>query len=365
MKVCLIGNNLTSLILANILTTKKFYVDIYFKKKPKYNSKSRTLGVTNYNFKYLLNFFKEIQKQSNPISQIKVLINNGKINEEILFKESQEPLFHMIKHESFLSFIKIRSELNKNIKFKNIKSDSNLMNKISEMKDEIIINCEASNILAKKFLKNRIFKNYNNIAYTTILNHNNINNNKAVQVFTKYGPIAFLPISNKTTSVVFSFEARKEYKINEKKILNLIKEHNPFYKITSNLKFEKFNLTLKLAKKYFYKNILFFGDSIHSVHPVAGQGFNMTIRDVIRFEKIIDKKIDLGLQIDKDIFHEFEKKSKSKNSIYSFGVDLIYEFFRVNKNFIPKNISQKFFSLVNGNQKIKKIGIELANRGLL
>ena len=38
-----------------------------------------------------------------------------------------------------------------------------------------------------------------------------------------------------------------------------------------------------------FKNILSFGDLIHKVHPLAGQGFNMTIRDIKSLSNIISR----------------------------------------------------------------------------
>ena len=83
-------------------------------------------------------------------------------------------------------------------------------------------------------------------------------------------------------------------------------------------------------RSYFHKNILAFGDLLHRIHPLAGQGFNMTIRDVKIFDKIIKEKIDLGLPLDSSVNYEFEKK-KHKNYIFSNGIDLIYEFFNFEK----------------------------------
>ena len=73
----------------------------------------------------------------------------------------------------------------------------------------------------KKFLKKNFIKIISNKAFTTIINHKKVKNNKATQIFTEYGPIAFLPLSNNLTSVVFHLKLKKKKKISEKeKFLN-------------------------------------------------------------------------------------------------------------------------------------------------
>ena len=57
MKICLIGNNLTSLVLACILSKKNFHTEIYSLKSSKPNFKTRTLGITDHNLKYLKRYF--------------------------------------------------------------------------------------------------------------------------------------------------------------------------------------------------------------------------------------------------------------------------------------------------------------------
>jgi 2-octaprenyl-6-methoxyphenol hydroxylase len=73
--------------------------------------------------------------------------------------------------------------------------------------------------------------------------------------------------------------------------------------------------------------MLAFGDLLHKVHPLAGQGFNMSLRDINQLNKIVVSRIDLGLEVDSSICSEFEKKLKHKNFLFSSGIDLIYEFF--------------------------------------
>ena len=365
MKICLIGNNLTSLILAHILSKKNFDVEIYSIKSKKRSYKTRTLGISDSNINFLENYLKNISKKTNPINEINVLIDNKRAKDSILFNKQLVPLFHMTKYENFTSFVKANIKSNKKIIFKYIKNHSILNLLLKDKKFQIIINCEGSNLFTQKFLKKKIYKNYLNKAFTTILTHKKIKNNKAVQVFTDNGPLAYLPLTKTSTSVVFSYDIKNKTKISQNEILNIIHKHNPKYKIISSMKLESFNLVLKLPKNYYFKNILFFGDSIHSIHPHAGQGFNMTIRDIITFNKIIEKRMNLGLAIDRGIFKEFEKLSKTKNTIFSFGIDFLHEFFKFNKDFIPPIFSKKIFNFVNSNNKIKKLIIKLANEGSL
>ena len=363
MKVCLIGNNLTSLILAKILSKKNFKVEILYLKDPKYNFKTRSLGISKYNLNYLDNYFKNISKITKPIDQINVFIKNDKINDQIFFSNKPNILFSMVKYDQLISFIKTRLKRNKNILFKNIKKQSDLLFLRKRKDYKLIINCENNNVLTKKFLKRVTDKEYLNRAFTTIIKHKKFKNNIAFQIFTEKGPLAFLPLSDQMTSIVYSIEEKKN-KVSDKEVINLINHYNAFYKITSLEKFQTFYLSFKLAKNYFNKNILFLGDSIHSIHPLAGQGFNMTIRDIINLDLIIEKKIDLGLNIDENIYKEFENNTKSFNSIFSHGIDFIYEFFRFNKNFIPSKISEKMFLFLRKNKKIKDLSIRFADKGI-
>ena len=157
MKICLIGNNLTSLILANILSKKNFIVEIYSLKSSNPKFKTRTLGITNHNIKYLSDFFPNIYKITNPVDEIKILIQNRKQNDKIVFNESLKPLFYMVKYDNFYLHIKSQTSKNKYIKFKYLKNKSKIIKLKKKNNFSLIINCESSNILTNKFLKNFMF----------------------------------------------------------------------------------------------------------------------------------------------------------------------------------------------------------------
>ena len=66
-------------------------------------------------------------------------------------------------------------------------------------------------------------------------------------------------------------------------------------------------------RKYYKDNILAFGDLLHKIHPLAGQGFNMTIRDVSVLLRLIKFKSAHGLDLDYSICSAFEKETRHKN----------------------------------------------------
>ena len=57
----------------------------------------------------------------------------------------------------------------------------------------------------------------------------------------------------------------------------------------------------------------------------------MTIRDIKILLEIIKKRLDVGLSLDSSVNSEFQKKIKHKNFIFSNGVDLIHEFFNIER----------------------------------
>ena len=107
-----------------------------------------------------------------------------------------------------------------------------------------------------------------------------------------------------------------------------------------------------------------FGDSLHKIHPLAGQGFNMTLRDIKNFSKIIQNRIDLGLPLDHSIYSEFEKKTKHLNFIFSSSIDFIHEFFKFDNKY--KNIySKNLLKFIGGNKFLNKLISKYADQGLV
>ena len=356
MTLCIIGSGLSALTLAKALVNQNINVDLVTLKKSIIYDKTRTLGISKSNVEFFNKEIVNIEKILWKINKIEIFNDNIK-KKLINFENKNLQLFSIIKNYQLYKLLS--KSLLKNNFFKKIiqKKDE----KIDLRNYDLIINTEYSSYLTKKFFSKKIIKKYNSKAFTTIIEHEKIKNNIAIQIFTKNGPLAFLPISEKKTSVVYSFDTSGNAHPN---IEEFIYKYNFKYKIKKIQKIDSFELKSINLRSYYNNNILAFGDLLHRIHPLAGQGFNMTIRDTKNLLNIINDKKNLGLSLDSSVFAEFEKKLRHKNLIFSNSVDLVYEFFNLERKF-DNNFLTKSVHKLGNYPHINNFLIKVADKGFI
>ena len=356
MRVCILGSGLTALTLAKTLVNQNIFVDVVSDAVNFKINKSRTIGISSSNFDYFNKNILNIEKIVWKLKRIEIYSDNLK-NEKILnFENNKNQLFSTVKN---FQLYEILNKSLSNVDFcKQIKSKNKLVN---FKKYSLIINTDYSNSFTKKFFNKKLIKTYNSLAHTTIIDHENISNDVAVQIFTKKGPLAFLPISKNRTSIVYSIH-NSNNNLTEN-TYKLIRKYNLKYKIKKINTIETFDLKSCMLRNYYHGNILAFGDLLHRIHPLAGQGFNMTIRDINILMDIIKYKNDLGLPIDSSVNSQFENKLKHKNYIFSNCIDLIHEFFnlerKLNNTFFSKSVK-----LLGKNSYVNKFFTQIADKGI-
>ena len=355
MKVCIIGDGLTSLTLAKALVNQGIIVDLFCKQKTNKLNENRTLSISKSNFDFFNENISNIKKLSWKINRIEIFSENLNNERLINFENKNKHLFYIIKNNQIYNLLKSKLIKIKNFKFKKIYNYQELLKK----NYNLIINCEMNNFFTKKFFYKKIDKDYKSFAYATIIEHKKIKkNDTAVQIFTQMGPLAFLPLSEKKTSIVYSIRGKKEINLE-----SLIKNYNKNYSITKIQRPSIFSLKSTNLRVYHYKNILAFGDLLHKIHPLAGQGFNMTIRDIRELLEIIKNKINNGLQLDSSICSNFEKNTKHKNYLFLNGIDFIYEYFNLESKF-DNDFMSKSVKFLGKNKFLNDKFIKYANEGL-
>ena len=360
MNVCLIGYNLTNFIIALELIKKDFSVEVLYENISKKTKTNRTIGIGKNNFEFLGSNLKNIHNYSWPINKIKVFNHRNNSNEFIDFSSENKKNFFLIKYNDLFNLLEKVCKKSNKISFKLV-TNKKLKNIAIKNKYDFIINSDSKNIITKKHFNKIIKKDYNSSAFTGIIHHDEIQNNTAVQIFTKYGPLAFLPLSNTKTSIVYSVE--KKYHLELKDVKKIICEFNKVYNIKKFDELEKFDLNFSFSRNIFYKNILCLGDPMHKIHPLAGQGFNMTLRDIKILIKLIDEKINYGLEIDESLFIDFKNKIQHLNFIFATGINLINEFFILD-NKLDSKISKNIFKILNKNKIFKEYSTIIADKGI-
>jgi 2-octaprenyl-6-methoxyphenol hydroxylase len=89
----------------------------------------------------------------------------------------------------------------------------------------------------------------------------------------------------------------------------------------------------------------------------------MNIRDIKILSRIIQNKIDLGMELESSILNNFEKQTKAKNFLFSNGVDFIYEAFNCDKKNKSKSFN-KILNIIGANKNLTNYFIKFADRGL-
>ena len=170
-----------------------------------------------------------------------------------------------------------------------------------------------------------------------------------------------IPISNNKTSIVYSMRTKDDKQnLDIKKLIN---KFNSNFKIKKINKISKFKLKSFNLRNYYKSNILAFGDLLHKLHPLAGQGFNMSLRDIRNLLDVIDKKIELGLALDQTVCVEFQNKTKAGNFIFSEGIDFIYEYFN-SENKTKNDLIDTSIKYIGKNKYINEYFKKIANEGL-
>ncbi|NCV28092.1 MAG: hypothetical protein EBW69_04700 [Nitrosomonadales bacterium] len=186
---------------------------------------------------------------------------------------------------------------------------------------------------------------------TTQLKHKNI----AYERFTPDGPIALLPINNESLSKLVwtgnSNFVESLFKLNNNQFIECF--HEQFGERLGQVVDLGKRIVYPLRQQYILKpyieNLLVLGNAAHTMHPVAGQGLNLSIRDIAYLTTILEKN---QYSIDTDIFKEyFENRVKEMKSFMKLTHFLVKGF---SNDYVGINKIRSLSLFMLDNQKLIK-----------
>ena len=205
------------------------------------------------------------------------------------------------------------------------------------------INLEASLIIAAdgKFSKMRellgiksYVYDYQQVVMVAFCQHQKNHRNWAIEHFMPSGPFAILPLKDqKCSGIVWTErpELAAEYcKMSEKNFEYFLNQKFTDYlgKVKLKGKIKSYPLSLNFSTKYYSGRFVLIGDAAHTIHPLAGQGLNLGIRDIKLLVELVSRNFSLGLSIaDETILEEYQRTRLLDNSLMlmiTHGLDTLF-----------------------------------------
>ena len=352
-KICVVGGGITGAVMVLLLkNSNMFKLSEIGWVKPKLKSKKdfRTTFYNETSLKLLndLNILKRLKKNDyTSVKNIKVFGPNHSSPLEWDYFDTKRELGAVIKNDIVLNIIedKIKDikqydSLVNNTECKEFERTLYLENK-TFINTHLVLSADGKNSYLRKLLSVKtIKKNTKHIAISGFLKQSKNHNSTAIQAFTNIGPIGILPYEDKNlVNFVQSIE-----KIECKKILS---KENPEYFICNelnkffshiDLNFSPINKINKIENKLSFWDLdlnlvlnptssraILIGDAAHSIHPLAGQGLNLSLRDCSSALNAIENCLKFGNDLgDKSILEFYKRERLPKNISMTAFTDLMF-----------------------------------------
>lgn len=157
---------------------------------------------------------------------------------------------------------------------------------------------------------------------TPAFRHNNV----AYERFTDQGPIAFLPMTHNRCSLVWTVplkQADELMKLGDTDFLQLLQQRFGFRlgQLQKVGKRKAYPLKLIESTQVVRNRVVIVGNAAHSIHPVAGQGFNLALRDIAILTELISTAEDAG---DSKLLQSYvEQREDDARRVYRFTDGLV------------------------------------------
>jgi 2-octaprenyl-6-methoxyphenol hydroxylase len=155
---------------------------------------------------------------------------------------------------------------------------------------------------------------YGQTALVTTVKSTLANNNTAYERFTSSGPLAFLPVGPYHSAVVWTKKTEDADALMAGNDDDFITELQASFgyrlgELSMAAPKRAFPLTLVRAEKMVSGRAVIVGNAAHQLHPVAGQGFNLGLRDVMQLAEMVIEQHQAGKDIGAaDMFISYVKK---------------------------------------------------------
>ena len=371
----IIGAGFIGSIMALMLASRGLKVALIEKNKNLSISDDRTTALSQGTTRILdeINCWRELISFCQPIDQI--YVSNRLSNNYLKFDSkrlNEGYLGYIIENVNFRKILNIKVRSNRFIDLylneKVININQNSICQVSTPKYDFVTNllviADGRNSSSKNLLGFKYYyKEYNQNAYVFDIFHSKPHNGIALERFFPEGPLAILPMLSKKgrnrSSVVWTIDkSYGDFSALSSSYLKkeFLQRYNNFFgDAYINSKPLKYPLNLVYCYDLYKKNAVLIGDASQGIHPIAGQGFNLGVRDCQLLFKNIKKTTFLGEDLascsflksyEKDRYLDrllFIESTDKLNTLFSFQNPFLSSMLSLGFNFINRTESLKNF----------------------
>lgn len=170
-----------------------------------------------------------------------------------------------------------------------LKSGDDSLNKTARL----VVGADGGNSSVRRLLEiEQKTRDYRQTAIVTLVKPQRGPAHTAYERFTASGPLAFLPTSDGCCSVIWtqvSKEAETLMALPEEAFLQRLQDAfgHRLGRLSLCAPRRSFPLTLVQAERMIAERAALVGNAVHQLHPVAGQGFNLGLRDVAQLAELL------------------------------------------------------------------------------
>lgn len=163
----------------------------------------------------------------------------------------------------------------------NTQLDCSLMIAADGIHSQLAEQCGVATLTEKSYAQSAIIAN---------VRVSETHNNRAFERFTAEGPFALLPLQENVMSLVWCVkEPEKITALSDEQFLSALQQQFG-WKLGRFLKVSKrfvYPLSLQKAQSHIHHRLAIVGNAAQLLHPVAGQGFNLGMRDIYQLSKLV------------------------------------------------------------------------------
>ena len=206
----------------------------------------------------------------------------------------------------------------------------------------ILIAADGSSSTVRDLLKMPITKvSYRQQAIVTHVETEKSHADTAWQRFLPDGPLAFLPLADGRSSVVWSTSsdhAKTLCELGDSEFRTKLQSGsgNVLGNILSLTKRASFPLQASHAHQYCSDRVVLVGDAAHTIHPLAGQGMNLGLMDAAVVAEVLLGALHKGEDPgDLRVLRRYERQRKGDNLKMLLALDVLHRLFGVSGNIMP------------------------------